>query len=100
MLTKTGRTFVPSSKCLIMEVIGIIGAVASVVAAVFVIIEFRYSKVNLIRRIDRKNERIQAIDNKQIRMYGLNGRGIGPMTALDIEKYKLQNEVKELNRYL
>lgn len=83
-----------------MEVIGIIGAVASVVAAVFVIIEFRYSKVNLIRRIDRKNERIQAIDNKQIRMNGLNGRGIGPMTALDIEKDKLQNEVKELNRYL
>ena len=83
-----------------MEVIGIIGAVASVAAAVFVIIEFRYSKVNLIRRIDRKNERIQAIDNKQIRMYGLNGRGIGPMTALDIEKDKLQNEVKDLNRYL
>ena len=83
-----------------MEIISIIGAVASVIAAIVVIYDSRYSKVNILRIIDRKNDRIQAIDNEQVRLYGLNRRSGGPMSKLDMEKGKLQDEIKELSRYL
>lgn len=84
-----------------MEIIGII---ASVIAAIAAIIALWYtigaSKGSILKRIDRKERQIQEIDNKLVRMYGLNrGRG-GFITPLDEKKFKLQAEVAELKRRL
>ena len=81
-----------------------IGIVASVIAAIAAIaalwFSVRTSKGNILRRIDKIEAQIQRIDDRQIRMYGLNGHPKGIVTALDIKREKLQSEVAKLKRKL
>ena len=84
-----------------MEIVGII---ASVIAAVAAIIALWYtigaSKGSILKRIDRKERRIQEIDNQLVRMYGINRGSGGFITHLDAKKTKLKAEIAELKRRL
>lgn len=77
-----------------------IGTIASVVAAVTGIIAIWNGKKNVLRRIDRKTAKIQAIDNKQIKLYGINGHAPHIITKLDIKRERLSREVEYLRRQL
>ena len=84
-----------------MEWIGIIASVASIIAAVAAVATFRYtkqmSKGNIRRRIAAKERQISAINNQLASIYGLNDNGAGrALTAFDMKKRKLQEEIEDL----
>ena len=83
-----------------MEISGIIGTIASVVAAFFGFASYNNSKKSVLRKIDRKERKIQEINNELIRRYGLNRGSGGRITPLDMKRNKLQKEVDELKRLL
>ena len=86
-----------------MDAIGI-GTISSVIAAVAGVatlwFSVRNSKGNILKRIDKKQAQIRAIEDQQVRMYGINGRFPRTITPLDEKKEKLQREISELTRKL
>ena len=80
-----------------VDIIKIIGACAAIIGTSYSIWN---SKRSILRRIDRKESKIQQIDYKQALKYGLDRRPIYGMDRLDIKKSKLQDQIEELKRYL
>ena len=79
-----------------MSTFEIIVSVATIIGVAFGIWT---SKWCVRRRIERKQRRIQMIDTYQFRKYGCN-KPIWEMTKLDLEKKKLQEDIKELYKDL
>ena len=84
-----------------MELIGIISSVVAAIAAVITLwFAIRNSKGEILKRIEKKENKIRRIEHQLILKYGLNrGRG-GFVTPLDEEKSRLQAEIVELRRKL
>jgi hypothetical protein len=80
-----------------IDIIKIIGACAAIIGTGYSIWN---SKRSILRRIDRKVERIRQIDYELDLKYGLNRGTFRPLCYLDDQKEKLQNQVDELKRYL
>lgn len=75
--------------------------IVSVVSIVGVAFGIWTSKWCVRRRIERKQRRIHYIDDYQFRKYGWNKKLIHPaMTKMDLEKWKLQDEIEELRKDL
>lgn len=78
-----------------------IGIIASVIAAVVAIITLfftiRNSKGNVIKRIERKQRKIQKIDNQFYREFGLNANTSTHYPTL-MKKEKLEAEINELRK--
>lgn len=74
--------------------------IVSVTTLVGVVFGIWTSKWCVRRRIERKQRRIDFIDNYQFRMDVKNKRRISAMTKMDIEKRKLQDQIAELRKDL
>lgn len=84
-----------------MDIVGTISSVIAAVAGVTTLwFSIRNSKGNILKRIDKKEAKIRAIENQQGRMYGPSGRRPIAVTPLDQKKTRLQNEITELTRKL
>ena len=85
-------------------VIGIIGAIASIIAAIVAYVSLRFtvrnSKGYILKQIDHKKNQIREIDIHLVNAYGLNRGQCHPITPLDEQKEKLEAEIKELQRKL
>ena len=81
-----------------------IGTIASIIAAftgivgmITGIIAVRNSKGNVIKRIERKQRKIQKIDNQFVKTYGLNANAsMHYPTSSKINT--LQKDIEELNK--
>lgn len=84
--------------------IGMIGSIASIIAAVVAYMTLRFtvrnSKGYILKQIDKKKKRIREIDIRLVRAYGLNRGRCHPITPLDEQKEKLEAEINELQRKL
>ena len=78
-----------------------IGIIASVIAAVVAIITLfftiRNSKGNVIKRIERKQQEIQDLDNEFFRLYGPNAN-MRMHYPTQIKREKLEKEIAELRK--
>lgn len=75
--------------------------IVSVATLIGVIFNIWTSKWCVRRRIERKQKRIRYIDDYQFRKYGRNKMLIHPaMTKMDLQKSKLQDDIKELHKDL
>ena len=84
-----------------MEQLGIIASVIAAVAAIATLcFSVRTSKGSILKRIDRKEEKIREIDHKLNLRYGLDRNPGGPISPLDNKRRKLQEEINELSRNL
>lgn len=84
-----------------MDAVGTISSVIAAAAAVAALwFAIRNSKGNILKRIERKEAQLQKISDQQIRLYGLNGGPIHPITSLDRKKDKLTADIAKLNRKL
>lgn len=81
-----------------MNVIGVIESVIAAIAAIITLVfTIRNSKGNVIKRIERKQDQIQEIQNQFYRRYGLN---------VNIEQHyptyrkiqKIQSDIQELQK--
>ena len=81
-----------------------LGGIASVIAAIFAIMTYRYSvrmsKGNIRRRIEKKQKQINEINNQLFRTFRTDSTYGRPMTSLDLKKEKLQHEIMELEKEL
>ena len=81
----------------LIDFIKVVGAFAAVIGTCYSISN---SKRTLLRRIDRKQSRIDRIDRLLDQKYGFNRGNGGYLDPLDQKKERLQNEINELRRYL
>lgn len=81
----------------IIDIIKIVGAMAAVVGTSFTILN---SKRIILRKIERKENRIREIDHKQVLLYGLQRGSIHPYTNLDRKKERLNNQIENLRRLI
>ena len=82
-------------------IVSVVGAVASIIAAVFGVKSYKYAKKmsrgNIRRQIAAKERQIMEIDNQLVRKFGIYDTGRGrALTALDMKKEKLQEEIEDL----
>lgn len=82
-------------------IVSVVGAVASIIAAVFGVKSYKYAKKmsrgNIKRQIAAKERQISEIDNQLVRKFGIYDTGRGrALTALDMKKEKLQEEIEDL----
>lgn len=75
----------------------IIAAITGIVAMITGILAIRNSKGNVIKRIERKQRRIQKIDNQFYREFGLNANTSTHYPTL-MKKKKLEVEINELRK--
>jgi hypothetical protein len=84
--------------------IGMIGTIASIIAAVVAYMTLRFtvrnSKGYILKQIDKKKKQIREIDIRLVKAYGLNRGRCHPITPLDEQKEKLEAEINELQRKL
>lgn len=82
--------------------IGMIGTIASIIAAVvaYMTLRFTVRNSNILKQIDKKKKRIREIDIRLVKAYGLNRGRCHPITPLDEQKEKLEAEINELQRKL
>ena len=84
--------------------IGMIGTIASIIAAVVAYMTLRFtvrnSKGYILKQIDKKKKRMREIDIRLVKAYGLNRGRCHPITPLDEQKEKLEAEIIELQRKL
>lgn len=84
--------------------IGMIGTIASIIAAVVAYMTLRFtvrnSKGYILKQIDKKKKRIREIDIRLVKAYGLDRGRCHPITPLDEQKEKLEAEINELQRKL
>lgn len=82
-------------------IVGVIGAIASIIAAVvaYMTLHFtvRNSKGYILKQIDKKKKLIREIDIRLVNAYGLNRGQCHPITPLDEQKERLEEEIKELS---
>ena len=86
---------------MIMKDLSVVGAVASIIAAIAGIVTYKFSKRmskgNIRRRIAAKERQISDIQNQIYRRYGLRDNGTGrALSSLDYKKEKLQKEIEDL----
>ncbi len=85
-------------------VIGVIGAIASIIAAIVAYVSLRFtirnSKGYILKQIDNKKNQIRKIDIRLVNTYGLNRGQCHPITPLDEQKERLEEEINELQRKL
>ena len=82
-------------------IVSVVGAFASIIAAIFGVKSYKYAKKmsrgDIRRQIAAKERQIREIDNKLVRKFGLYDTGHGrALTALDMKKIKLQEEIEDL----
>ena len=82
-------------------IVSVVGAVASIIAAIFGVKSYKYAKKmsrgNIRRQIAAKERQIREIDNQLVRKFGIYDTGRGrALTALDMKKEKLQAEIEDL----
>ena len=82
-------------------IVSLVGAAASVIAAVAGVVTYKFTKKmsrgNIRRQIAKKERQISDIQNQIYRRYGLNDNGTGrAMTSLDYKKAKLLAEIEDL----
>ena len=82
-------------------IVSVVGAVASIIAAIFGVKSYKYAKKmsrgNIRRQIAVKERQIREIDNQLVRKFGIYDTGRGrALTALDMKKEKLQEEIEDL----
>lgn len=83
-----------------MRVIDIASMIGVFVGIYAVWYSVKTSKDYKLRIIDKKERRISLIDRELVNRYGLH-RGVGgPMTSLDIERMRLEQEIDEIKRTL
>ena len=75
----------------------IIAAITGIVAMITGIIAIRNSKGNVIKRIERKQQEIQDLDNQFARTYGLNAN-MSMHHPYWEKKDKLEAEINELRK--
>ena len=80
-----------------VDIIKIVGACAAIIGTSYSIWN---SKRSILRRIDRKESKIQQIDYKLDLKYGLDRGHMYGMDRLAIRRSKLQDQIEELKRYL
>ena len=75
-------------------IVSVIAAMAAIITLIFTI---RNSKGNVIKRIERKQDKIHALEQRFYRTYGLND---DMMRHYDIQvkKDKLEAEINELRK--
>ena len=82
-------------------IVSVVGAVASIIAAVPGVVTYKFTKKmsrgNIRRQIAAKERQIMEIDNQLVRKFGIYDIGCGrALTALDRKKEKLQEEIEDL----
>ena len=82
-------------------IVSVVGAAASIIAAVAGVVTYRFTKKmsrgNIRRQIVIKERQISEIETELIRKFGINDTGRGrTLTALDRKKEKLQAEIEDL----
>ena len=82
-------------------IVSVVGAFASIIAAIFGVKSYKYAKKmsrgNIRRQIAAKERQIREIDNQLVRKFGIYDTGRGrALTALDMKKEKLQEEIEDL----
>lgn len=82
-------------------IVSVVGAFASIIAAIFGVKSYKYAKKmsrgNIRRQIAAKERQIMEIDNQLVRKFGIYDTGRGrALTALDMKKEKLQEEIEDL----
>ena len=82
-------------------IVSVVGAFASIIAAIFGVKSYKYAKKmsrgNIRRQIAAKERQIREIDNQLVRKFGIYDTGRGrALTALDRKKEKLQAEIEDL----
>ncbi len=75
----------------------IVAAITGIVAMITGIIAIRNSKGNVIKRIERKQRKIQEIGNQFARTYGLNSN-VSMHYPTYSKMSKLQKDIEELNK--
>lgn len=85
----------------VVTIVSVAGAVASIIAAVAGVITYKFTKKmsrgNIRRQIAAKERQIREIDNQLVRKFGIYDTGRGrALTALDMKKEKLQEEIEDL----
>lgn len=79
----------------------ILAAIAAIASIVGIVLGQRNTKGSIRRRIEKKQQQINKIDNLLLRNFGLNDNGYGrPRTSLDEKKKKLMSEIQELEKEL
>lgn len=85
-------------------IIGVIGTIASIIAAVVAYMTLQFtvhnSKGYILKQIDKKKKLIREIDIRLVNAYGLNRGPCHPITPLDEQKERLEAEINELQRKL
>ncbi len=82
-------------------IVSVVGAFASIIAAIFGVKSYKYAKKmsrgNIRRQIAAKERQIREIDNQLVRKFDIYDTGRGrALTALDMKKEKLQEEIEDL----
>lgn len=82
-------------------IVSVVGTFASIIAAIFGVKSYKYAKKmsrgNIRRQIAAKERQIREIDNQLVRKFGIYDTGRGrALTALDMKKEKLQEEIEDL----
>lgn len=82
-------------------IVSVVGAFASIIAAIFGVKSYKYAKKmsrgNIRRQIAAKERQIRDIQNLIYDRYGINDNGTGrAMSDLDFMKAKLQEELEDL----
>ena len=75
-------------------IVSVVGAFASIIAAIFGVKSYKYAKKmsrgNIKRQIAAKERQIREIDNQLVRKFGIYDTGCGrALTSLDMKKRKL-----------
>ena len=83
-------------------IVSVVGALASIIAAVAGVVTYKFTKKmsrgNIRRQIAAKERQIREIDNQLVRKFGIYDTGRGrALTALDMKKEKLQEEIDDLH---
>lgn len=78
----------------------IIAAAASIITVIFSFMMWRDSKRNLLKKIEKKERKINEIDNHLFRTFGADYSGRGPINSLEEKKRRQQSEVNYLKRLL
>ena len=81
-----------------METIGIIASVIAAISAIITLIfTIRNSKGNIVKRIERKQQQVQDLEQRLYRTHGLNAN-IGMYPPFWKKKEKLEREIEELRK--
>ena len=87
-----------------MDKIGNIGSIVAaaigIIGVVFSFFAFRNSKPCILKRIEKKERKVNDINNELYNKYGITYSGRGPLDTLEIKKRKLQSEVERLKKQL